>query len=116
MSAATLPLKIEKGAKFTKRLTWQDANGTPIDLTGYSARMHIRQSIEASAFELELTTSNGRITLGDTAGTVDLYLTAQETDTLTIKTGVYDLELYTDADNVVRLVEGSVSISEGVTR
>lgn len=116
MPAAQINLKIEKGAKYNKQFIWQDSSEVPIDLTTYSARMHIRDNIDSTNFALELTTGNGRITLGGVLGTIDLDLTATETDSLTIPDGVYDLELYVDADDVTRLMQGIVTIVEGVTR
>jgi len=43
---------------------------------------------------------------------------ATETDALSINSGVFDLELYDagDLDDVTRLMEGVVSITEGITR
>lgn len=120
MSAAIKNLTIEKGARYFKTFIWRDKTKTPISLSGLSARMHIRENLEDAGFEIELTTTNGRIQLeaGAETGRIDLVLGATLTDALSITLGVYDLELYdqTDPDDVNRLMEGVVSIIEGVTR
>lgn len=120
MSAAKLNLTIEKGARFDKTLNWQDSSNTPIDLANYLGRMQIRERKDSTSFVVELTTENGMITLQPNSelGRIDLYIGATTTDALTISNGVYDLELYhnTDTDDVVRLIEGNVTIAEGVTR
>ncbi len=46
-SPATLNLNCWQGASFDYNLTWL-LNGTAVNLTGYSARMQVRQRICAS--------------------------------------------------------------------
>ena len=65
MPAAKLNLTIEQGATYKKKFTWKDSAGVAIDLSGYSARMHIRKSKASSDPPLvELTNTNGGIVLG----------------------------------------------------
>lgn len=46
MAAAKLKLVIEQGATFRKTLTWKAGTpSVPVDLTGCTARMHIRAVI-----------------------------------------------------------------------
>ena len=116
MSAGKHDFIIEQGATFSKVLTWKDSTGTPINLTGYSARMQVRSSVEAASTIIELTTVNSRITLGGVAGTITLNISAADTTALTAESGVYDLELVSGANVVTRLLEGNVIISKEVTR
>lgn len=120
MAAAKINLTIEKGSKYLKTFVWRDKSKIPISLAGLSARMHIRETLESTAFEIELTTSNGRIILEDNAetGRIDLILGATLTDALNIELGIFDLELYDELDTneVIRLMEGVVSITNSVTR
>lgn len=109
-------LTIYGGATFTRRVVWKDSLGAIVDLTGYTARMQIRQSVRNPAVLVELTTENGGITLGGAAGTVDLLLTSTETAALTARAGVYDLELIDSEGIVTRLLQGAVEISPEVTR
>ena len=120
MAAARLNLVIEKGAKFTKRLTWQDSAKAPISLAVYEARMQIRDTIDSTAFEVELTSLGGDIVLEAAAvtGQIDITIGAVATDAVSFTQGVYDLELYnpSDVDDVIRLVGGAVEVIGGVTR
>lgn len=117
---AKLKFTIYQGATFRKRLRWSDkATGTPIDLTGCSARMQVRAEIDGTAVLLELTTENGGITLGSTAGTIDLYVGATATAAINWEGGVFDLEIIHPGalpDDVTRLAQGTVSVSPEVTR
>ena len=117
---AKLKFTIYQGATFRKRLRWTSkATGAPLDLTGCKARMQVRAEIESTEVLLELTTENGGIELGGTAGTVDLYIGATATAAITWTSGVFDLEIIHPGalpDDVTRLAQGPVSVSPEVTR
>ena len=69
MAAGKLKLAIEQGATFRKLLTYKA--GTPavaVNLTGCTARMQIRSAITSPTVLVNLTTENGGIVLGGTAG------------------------------------------------
>lgn len=114
--AGTLHLTIEQGATYDPVLTWGDQAGTPIDLTGYIARMQIRASVEAVTTLHEATTANGQIVLGGAAGTVTFNIPAVDTAAMDFEEAVYDLEVESAGGHVTRLVEGSVYLSPEVTR
>lgn len=106
---------VYRGATFSEQIEWKDESGTPVNLTGFTARMHMRETLEAADPFLTLTTENGGITLGGVAGTIELLASATQTTAITATSGVYDLELVSGA-NVTRLLEGLVIISPEVTR
>lgn len=107
-------LAIYQGATYDKTFTWI-VSDVPVNLTGYTARMKVRPTVSSSTVYLDLTTANGKIVLGGSAGTVQLLLSATETAALTFTTGVYDLELVSGS-TVTRLIEGNVTVSKEVTR
>lgn len=113
---AKIKLAIYQGATFRKRLTWKDSSSTPIDLTGCTARMQVRVKLKDETPVLSLTTENGGITLGGVDGTVDLYVSDEDTTDFTWKGGVLDLEIVHPSGDVTRLAEGSASVSPEVTR
>lgn len=87
----------------------------PMDLTGFTALMHIRQSISSVTPLLILSTSNGRIIFNPVLFTITLMITAADTAALTFTSGVFDLELMSGTE-VTRLVEGNVIVTDEVTR
>lgn len=109
-----LNLTMYQGASWDYTLTWQ-TNGTPVNLTNYSARMQIRTSHDANTATLSFTSGSG-ITLGGTAGTI--LLEALPATTAGVASGqyVYDLEMVSPAGAVTRLVEGLVFVDPEVTR
>jgi hypothetical protein len=114
--AGEYDLEILQGETYTKQFVWKDSAGTEVNLTGYTARMQVRQSKASDTVLLELTTANGRIALGGAAGTIDLTLSATVTAAITWKRGLYDLELVASNGVVRRLLEGEVTVSKEVTR
>lgn len=133
MTAANRDIIIEQGATWEDVLAWATGDPmTPVDLTGYTGRMQIRPSRESAVVIAEIIP-----TLGGAAGTITCGLTAAQTEALdfegcpsgfipswtttdgrTASTGglvaVYDLEL-TQGATVIRLVQGLVCLSRGVT-
>lgn len=110
-------LYVYKGATFDKTIVWKDENGTLVNLTGWKARMHMRETVGAETPFLTLTTENGSVALGGAAGTINLIVSAATTAAIEAEQGVYDLEMVAPDDvTVTRLLEGIVFISPEVTR
>lgn len=116
MAAANYDILIEQGATFRLQILYKDSNGVAVNLTGYTARMQVRQKYSSPDALLTLTTENGGIALGGAAGTVTVTAAASLTDDITATCGVYDLELQSGGGIVTRLVEGNVNITPEVTR
>jgi hypothetical protein len=115
MLAGVYKIICDQGATFQRVLTITDANDDPMNLTGYTARMQVRPEIESSDLLVELTTQNGRITLGGAAGTIALNLTPQITATID-RDGFYDLEIISSGGAVHRVVRGRFVVNLEVTR
>lgn len=103
-----------QGSTFIKQLTYA-IDGVPVNLTGYTAKMQVRESHASPVVIVDLTTENSGITLGGSLGTITLTISAAVTEALVSKEYVYDLELISGA-NVYRLVEGKFLVTPEVTR
>ena len=57
MAAGIYNLSIEQGATFDLEIRYKDANGDPVDLTGYSGRLQIRQSTDSATPYITLSSS-----------------------------------------------------------
>jgi hypothetical protein len=135
MPAGTHHVFLEQGTTLDATFTWRqaptpealaadpDAVGDPIDLTGYSARMQVRQSLNSPTVIHEFSTANGSIELGGSEGTVRILADADTTAgwswgsaSASKMSAVYDLELE-DADGKTRrLLEGKFTVKREVTR
>jgi hypothetical protein len=114
--AGVYNINLDQGATFERNLTVRNSDGTPLNLFGYQARMHIRLEMEDETYLALLTTENGRIVLGGSDGTIYLTLPPEVTSTLR-RDCVYDLELIQPVSGkVYRLLKGLVRVSSEVTR
>ena len=114
MTAARYDIELEQGATFRHTLDYSDVDDRPIDLTGATARMMFKGGYTSAAV-ITLTTENGGIVLGGTAGTIRLLIADTVTQALDIDFGVYDLRLVYPDTTKDRLIEGKFSVSRGVT-
>jgi len=102
-----------QGSTFSRTLTYK-VNNTPVDLTGYSARLQVREYHYSDDFITSLTDVSG-ITLGGSAGTITVLMAASATQEFVPGSYVYDLELVAGG-TVTRLIEGKFSVTPEVTR
>lgn len=116
MSVAQYDFEIIQGATFTQPFVWKDGDGDPVDLTGYTARMQVRKSVQAEDVLLEATTANGRIVIDPLTGTFTLTLSASVTESIDWLCGQYDIELVDSDGVVVRILEGHIAVSREITR
>lgn len=105
---------MDQGATWTLQLVYNDSNGDPVNLTGYTAEMQIRKKFNSDVAVLTLSTSNGGITIVPLTGTLNLIATDEQA---AIEPGfyVYDLELNIGGTRT-RLIQGQVTVSGEVTR
>lgn len=115
MTPATYNFFIKQGATFSKKFILYQADGNFYDLTGYTARMDIREKTASKDPMISLTTENGRISItAPSRGTFYLLLSATETADLKLS-GVYDLELISGS-TVLCPLKGEVRLILEVTR
>lgn len=116
MAAGTYDFLLEQGATFDPLITWRDAAGALVNVTGYTARMMVRPSLASATVSLDMTTANGMIVLGGAAGTIQLLVSATATAGLGVGGYVYDLELVSGVGVVRRLLKGAITVDGEVTR
>jgi hypothetical protein len=126
MAAGKYSFSIEQGATTSFQVVYKDANANPVDLTGYHARMQIRETIasstvicslsssrEADGTGLNLSGSTGLLPLA--SGSIGIYISAASSSGFTFDTAVYDLELVSGSE-VTRLLQGTIKLDKEVTR
>ena len=113
MSAGKYNIVVEQGATFILPVAVYNSDGSAYDFTGRSVRGKIRADYTSTTALCSFTITG---TLG-TSGTFNATIGATITATLPEGGGVYDIEDYsdTDADDVVRLLYGTVKITPEAT-
>jgi Na+/serine symporter len=113
-TSVDVPTKLicKQGSTFTRTVTWSQ-DGVPVNVTGYTAAMQVRSSYTSATAVVSLTSGAG-ITLGGTAGTIQITISAAATAGIPAGNYVYDLEL-TSGGTVTRLLEGQFIVTPEVT-
>ncbi len=126
MIAGEYNITIEQGTTFYRLIDVMEPTVLDPDvyeafnLTGYTARMQIRRTIESTTPMISLTSptvSGNGITVMDGANNaISINITDTMTSSLT-SSGVYDLEIIkTSTGAVSRLIRGTITLSLEVTR
>lgn len=110
MSAITINVVIEQGSDFAATFTIKNADGSFLNLTGFTAESKMKKSYYTSnSVALNVTfTDRSR-------GMITLSLPAATTTTLTPKRYVYDIILTSPIGVKTRVVEGIATVTPGVT-
>lgn len=117
MSTFKLKIEIQQGATLNKVVTWKaGAPPTPVDLTGCTARTHFRESVDSPNVLLELSTANGGMELGGTAGTIAYRMPFAATAALAWTSAVYDTEILFPDGTKLRKIKGTATVSKEITR
>ena len=109
--AAFTEITIEQGATFSTTVNVEDAYYNPINLSGYSASSQMRKSYNSSSANTITSTITGTAN-----GEITLSMTAANTANLTAGRYVFDLETISPIGSVARVLEGTITITPGVTR
>ena len=113
MAAANYDLTIEQGTDFSLTMNLS-VEGVPYNLTGCSAAMQIRDF--GNNLYFDGTVVNNKINLNLVASSITIKISKSETQTMNFGTGKYDLELTKSDGTTIRLLQGSVIISNEVTK
>jgi hypothetical protein len=114
INPGTYNIKCPQGATFDRTFTIS-VGGTPMNLTGYTAAMQVRETYDSTTPIVSLTNGSG-ITLGGTAGTITVVVTSTQSAAIPSGSFAYDLELQAGDGQVTRLLQGSFNVVGNVTR
>lgn len=117
MPAVKRQVTIEQGATFRFAFTVLDDACEPRDLTGWGARMQVRESAGSDAALLDLDEADQEVTIDHASGKVTIIAPASATASLPAPSVlVYDVIGTAGGGDVERWVEGVVRVSPAVTR
>lgn len=89
---------------------------SPIPLTGYSAQMQIRETLDSTTVIHELTSLNGGINIDPVNYTISFNIPAVVTSTFNFDAAVYSCELTDNQGMVYPFLSGGITLIKEVTR
>ncbi len=105
-------LTIDQGATFSSVLTLANDDNSPLDLTDHEFESQIRKSYYSTN-----PTANITVVVENAAnGVVRLSLDAANTANIKAGRYLYDLKMIDEANTVIRVVEGIVTVTPQVSR
>ena len=114
-------LFIPQGARYLHTFTYMNDTGTAAkDLTGFSAQMQIRASVDDDTILYDSETAGDLLITNAANGEFTLDIPASTTKGWTFLTGVYDIFLDPDGTNLgddkIKYLKGEVETDPDVTR
>ena len=111
MASAVSNLLIYQGSDFIIDFTVENDNGTEFNLTGYTVACMIKKHYTSSTSQTVTTA----VVNPTTSGRIQLSLTNSQTAAMKSGRYVYDVVITSSTGLKTRVLEGSVSVLEGVT-
>jgi hypothetical protein len=127
MIAGIYNITCEQGSSFLRVLEIEqpdlatDPTGNtyePFDLSGYTARMQVRRTVESSSTLVELTTQNLGLEINPNGENPNMIVMRMASEvTASIETsGVYDLEIISNNGFVSKVIRGLFNLLHEVTK
>ena len=114
-TADSAELVIIQGKTLRSEVIW--GGSTPVDVTGWSARLTIRASYAATAVTADFTVANGRVVVDGANGKFTFSMAAADCAALPAPfTGVYEIEVTQSNGTVHRAASGVATILPEVVK
>ncbi len=119
MDVGYYPFQVLAGSDFAEPIFYQNEDGTPVNLTGYTAALQVRRTTASPTPALSLATGTG-LTLTPLEGKILVTITQEQGRALCLDnartTYLYDLEITSPGSLVTRILEGRLVVLPEVTR
>ena len=108
--------EVDQNATFTFEVQYTEEDEvTPIDLTGATAKMQVRDTKGGSKLAFTLTSPSGGITIDGPNGKLTIKITPTQTNKMFYPKSAYDIMVVDSNSNKVKLLEGFMTLSRSVT-
>jgi hypothetical protein len=107
--------EVDQNTTFSFIVEYKDNNGLPIDLTGATAKLQVRDTKGGSKLAFTLTSPAGGITITPLLGKLSIKMTPTQTSKLFYPKSSYDIMITDSNTNKIKLLEGFLTLSRSVT-
>lgn len=114
--AVTKNFEVDQNTTFSFQVQYTEEDEvTPINLTGATAKMQVRDTKGGSKLAFTLTSPSGGITINGSTGTLNIKMTPTQTNKLFYPKSSYDIMVVDSSGNKIKLLEGFLTLSRSVT-
>lgn len=108
--------EVDQNATFTFQVQYTEEDEiTPIDITGATAKMQVRDTQGGSKIACTLTSPSGGIIIDGPTGTLTIKITPTQTNKMFYPKSSYDIMVVDSNGNKIKLLEGFMTLSRSVT-
>ncbi len=107
--------EVDQNTTFSFIVEYKDNNGLPIDLTGATAKLQVRDTKGGSKLAFTLTSPAGGITITPLLGKLTIKMTPTQTSKLFYPKSSYDIMITDSNTNKIKVLEGFLTLSRSVT-
>ena len=107
--------QVVQGDTFTIRVTYTNPNGTPINLTGFTAKMDVRDQPGGKILCASIASGSG-ITITGSQGLLDIEFSPAQTRKFTMPSAAYQLKVTSSSGQQTTILRGYFSVSGAVVR
>ena len=114
--AVSKNFEVDQGTTFSFQIDYvANDEVTPIDLTGSSAKLQVRDTKGGSKLAFTLTSPTSGITIDGPNGKLNVKMTPTQTNKLFYPKSSYDIMVVDSNGNRIKLLEGFLTLSRSVT-
>lgn len=114
MAAGSHNFKIEQGADFNNTITYEDASGNGINLSGATVTLKAKDNRSDTNFVINLSVGNGITLSNPSQGEFTIAIPGATTATYDWNRAFYDLDI-TLSGVVTRLLQGQIQVIKSVS-
>ena len=108
--------EVDQNATFTFQVQYTEEDEvTPIDITGATAKMQVRDTQGGSKIACTLTSPSGGITIDGPNGTLTVKMTPTQTNKMFYPKSSYDIMVVDSNGNKIKLLGGFLTLSRSET-
>ena len=113
--AAQKNFEVDQNTTFSFTVEYLDNNNLPINLTGATAKMQVRDTKGGSKLAFTLSSPTSGIVIDQPAGKLTVTMSQAQTNSLFYPKSSYDIMVTDSNGNRIKLLEGYITLSRSVT-
>lgn len=108
-------LEVVQGDTLTFEVEYQNTNGSPVNLAGYTAKMDVRDKPNGKILCASVTSTSG-IVINNSNGTLNITFTPSQTKKFTLPVASYQLQIRSSSNVYTTILQGTIKVTAAVVR